>query len=239
MSQEISLVIALAFGFLTFFSPCILPLIPAYISFITGCSVNELKDLNDSTLKRQLIKSVFFETLLFVLGFSLIFIALGASATYIGNLISYNKRLVQLIGGIIVVLLGLHITGIFNIKYLDYEKRFHLNAKPTTLFGSFVVGVAFAVGWTPCIGPILGGILTYAATQNTVYHGILLLSVYSLGLGIPFVITGLFIGAFFSLFQNVIKYSRLISIGSGSLLIVVGVFIMSDNFKIIQRIFIV
>ncbi|HCX90669.1 MAG: cytochrome C biogenesis protein [Deltaproteobacteria bacterium CG12_big_fil_rev_8_21_14_0_65_43_10] len=237
MTQEISLLIALSAGIFTFFSPCVLPLIPSYISFITGCSVNELLDEKIQRTKAECFRNIFLETLLFVLGFGLVFTALGASATYLGTFLFNNKKTIEVVGGVIVIAFGIHLTGILKIKYLEYEKRFHLKYKPTNLFGSLVIGVAFAIGWTPCIGPILGGMLTYAAMQDTVYQGMSLLGVYSIGLGIPFIITGLCIGAFFSFFQKVAKYSRVISIASGLLLIVVGILIMTNNLNIIQSIF--
>ncbi|MFH1626238.1 MAG: cytochrome c biogenesis protein CcdA [Pseudomonadota bacterium] len=235
--QEISLLIALSAGVFTFFSPCILPLIPSYISFITGCSVNELLDEDMQKTKGECLRNTFLQTLIFVVGFGLVFTALGASATYLGSFFFDNKKTIALVGGIIVIVFGIHLTGIFKIKYLEYEKRVQLKYKPTNLFGSLVVGMAFAIGWTPCIGPILGGMLTYAAMQETVYQGMLLLGVYSLGLGIPFVITGLCIGTFFNYFRKVAKYSKVISVASGSLLIVVGILIMTDNLGIIQGIF--
>ncbi len=237
MTQEISILIAFSAGVLTFFSPCTFPLIPSYISFITGCSINELLDEEVQRTRGEHLRSIFWETLLFVAGFTLVFTALGASATYLGSFLLDNKKIIGMVGGIIIILFGIHLMGIFKIKYLEYEKRFHLKYKPTNLFGSLIIGVTFAIGWTPCIGPILGGMLTYAAVQGTVYQGILLLSVYSLGLGVPFLITGLCIGTFFSSFQKLMRYSKAISIASGLLLIGVGVLIMTDNLNIIQGIF--
>ncbi|MFH2013174.1 MAG: cytochrome c biogenesis protein CcdA [Pseudomonadota bacterium] len=237
ITQDISLLIALSAGVLTFFSPCVLPLIPSYISFITGCSVNELLGEEFKKTKGKYFSNILLETLLFVVGFGLVFTALGASATYFGSLLFNYKKIIAVAGGVIVIAFGIHLTGVFKIKYLEYEKRLNLKYKPTNLFGSLVVGVAFAIGWSPCIGPVLGGMLTYAAMQETVYQGMALLGVYSLGLGIPFIITGLCIGAFFSLFRKMVNYSRVVSIASGSLLIIAGVLIITDNFHIVQSIF--
>lgn len=234
MTQEVSVLIALGAGILTFFSPCTLPLIPSYISFITGCSVNELLDEEMQRRKVEYIRRIFLETLLFVMGFASVFTALGASATYLGGLLLDNKKIIGVVGGTIVIFFGIHLTGVFKIKCLEYEKRFHLKYKPTNLFGSLIVGITFAVGWTPCIGPILGGMLTYAAMQETVYQGIFLLSAYSLGLGIPFLVIGLCIGAFFSSVQKLMRYSGAISITSGLLLIGVGILIMTDNLNMIR-----
>ena len=236
MNEDISILIALSAGMLTFLSPCILPLIPSYISFITGCSINELLDERREKTKKDGLRNILMETLLFVLGFTVVFVALGASATYIGGFLIENKRIIGIVGGLVVIAFGVHLTGILKIKSLEYEKRFHLKHKPANLLGSIIIGLTFAVGWTPCIGPILGSMLTYAAVQGTVYKGILLLSIYSLGLGIPFIITGLSIGVFFSFFQKLLKYSTIISILSGSLLIGVGILIMTDNLNILQGI---
>ena len=236
MNQDISILIAFSAGMLTFLSPCILPLIPSYISFITGCSINELLDEDVEKTRKGSLKNILFETLLFVLGFTMVFVALGASATYMGGFLLDNKRIIGLVGGLVVIAFGVHLTGIFKIKSLEHEKRFHLKYKPANFLGSLIIGLTFAIGWTPCIGPILGGMLTYAAVQGTVYKGILLLSIYSLGLGIPFIITGLSIGVFFSFFQKLLKYSTIISIISGSLLIGVGILIMTDNLNILQGI---
>jgi len=165
-----------------------------------------------------------------VLGFSFVFVALGASITYLGNFLFANRRLIKLIGGIIIILLGLHVAGVFNIRQLQYEKKFHLKTKPASLLGSFVVGIVFAVGWTPCIGPILASILTLAATGETLNQGILLLSFFSLGLAIPFLLTSIFIGWFLGLFSKIKKHFRLISIISGGLLIAVGVWIIISGY---------
>ncbi|MFH2012711.1 MAG: cytochrome c biogenesis protein CcdA [Pseudomonadota bacterium] len=237
MTHEISILIAFSAGVFTFFTPCILPLIPSYIAFITGCSIDELLNKETQIVKRKHIRNIFIETLLFVLGFSFVFISLGASASYIGGFLFEHKRIIEIVGGLIVILFGIHITGIFRIKYLDHDKRVQLKYKPSNLFGSFIIGITFAIGWTPCVGPILGGILACAAVQDSVYKGILLLSAYSFGLGIPFIIAGLFIGVFFSFFQKLIKYSKVISILSGLLLVAVGAFIMTGNFHIIESMF--
>lgn len=216
--------IALGAGALSFFSPCILPLIPAYISFVTGLSLDELRE-PDGTVSQNLRK-VFWQTVLFVAGFSLVFVALGASITYLGNFLFANRGLIKIVGGSIIILLGLHIAGVFNIKYLQFEKKFHLKSRPAHLLGPFVVGVVFAVGWTPCIGPILAGILTLAATRDTLSQGILLLSFYSLGLAIPFLLTSIFIGWFLGFFSKIKRHLRLISIVSGGLLIGVGIWVL-------------
>jgi len=205
------------------FSPCILPLIPAYLAFITGISIDELKDSQE---KIRNLKRILYETLLFILGFSFVFVILGASATYLGSLISSYQKILRIVGGIIVIIFGLYLTGLLKIKPLQYEKRIHLKAKPTNLFGSFLIGSVFALGWSPCVGPILASILAYAATQETLSQGILLLGLYSLGLGVPFLLTALAINTFLNFFQRIRKYLRKISIASGLLLIAIGFLII-------------
>ena len=216
--------VALGAGVLSFFSPCILPLIPAYISFVTGLSLDEMRD-PDSTVTKN-VKKVLVQTLLFVVGFSFVFVALGASITFLGNFLFANRGLIKLIGGSIIILLGLHIAGVFNIKYLQYEKKFHLKSRPAHLLGPFIVGVVFAVGWTPCIGPAVAGILTWAATRDIPIQGVVLSSFFSLGLAIPFILTSIFIGWFLGMFSKMKKHMRLISIISGGLLVAVGIWVI-------------
>jgi len=218
-----SIFIAFGAGLLSFVSPCVLPLIPAYISFASGISIDELKETNKD------MRGILISTILFILGFSLVFVSLGASATYLCNFILTNKVILRLILGIIVILFGLHLIGIFNIKFLQYEKRLHIKKKPVNILGAFFIGLAFALGWTPCIGPILGSILTLAATKETVSEGIILLTAYSLGLGLPFLLTGMAIGSFFTFFSQIKRYFKIISVISGILLIGIGLLIMSGS----------
>jgi cytochrome c-type biogenesis protein len=227
LSQQIPVLIAFATGILSFFSPCILPLIPAYISFITGMSVDKLTRPDS---ERKNTGKIFTEILLFSLGFSIVFISLGASASSISNLVLKNQRILKIVGGVIIILFGLHTTGLLRIKYLDYEKRFHIRSKPIHVFGSLFIGMAFAIGWTPCIGPLLGAILTVAATRDTLFQGVLLLGSYSLGLTVPFLITGLLINKFLNLFGKLRKYFQIISIVSGILLIGIGILLITGRF---------
>ncbi|MEW6096593.1 MAG: cytochrome c biogenesis protein CcdA [bacterium] len=216
--EHISLFIAFVAGLLSFLSPCVLPLIPAYISFVTGLSIDELKDTDKG------MTGIIIGTVLFILGFSCIFVLLGASATYISSFMTSNKEILHLILGIIVIIFGVHF--LVPIKSLQYEKRFHIKKRPTNILGSFLVGIAFALAWTPCIGPILGSILTLAATKDTVCDGIILLTSYSLGLGLPFLVTSIAIGSFFTFFSKIRRYFRIISVISGVVLIGVGILIM-------------
>jgi len=222
---------AFSAGLLTFLSPCILPLIPAYISFITGVSIDELASVEG---ERTYVNSrVFIEMVLFIFGFSLIFILLGASASYIGRFLLSHLRILRLAGGILVILFGLYMMGLFDIRVLEYERRIHLRVKPANLLGSLIVGMVFALGWTPCAGPILATLLTYAGTRETVGEGVLLLSCYSLGLGIPFLLSGLAINLFLRGLKKIKRYARVISLVTGGLLVLFGILILTGKFQFI------
>jgi len=225
--QKISLFATFTAGLLTFVSPCILPLIPAYLSFISERSIQELRQVREQ--RKGIALSVVADAFFFVLGFSTVFVALGASATDIGQFLLTRMFLLKKISGLLIVLFGLHTMGIFRLRFLDVEKRYHHKKKSVGYLGSFLVGLAFAFGWTPCIGPILAAILVYAGTRETVYEGILLLSIYSAGLGIPFMFAALGLESFLG-FSNMIKrHFKAIERISGILLIVVGILILSDD----------
>ena len=226
--ENISLLAAFTAGLISFASPCVLPLIPAYLSFISGVSVEEMKSRDR---KSEVLKKVSLNTILFVLGFSLVFVALGASATFIGDFLLSKLSLFNKIAGAIIMLLGLHLLGVFRIRFLNYEKRFHTRSRPLGPFGSFLVGLAFAFGWTPCIGPILAGILLVASNQDTVTKGVVLLSSYSLGLGIPFFVTAVSFHTFLSVFGWIKKHFRTVEIVSGVFLIIVGFLIFIGSFS--------
>jgi cytochrome c-type biogenesis protein len=232
LNENVTLIAAFAAGFLSFVSPCVLPLIPGYISFVSGVSVEEMRgDAPPATSRLQ----VFLTSLAFVLGFSLVFIALGASATAIGKFMFAKLPLLSKIAGVILIIFGLHTMGVFRLAFLETEKRVHSQRKPAGPLGAMLVGVAFAFGWTPCIGPILGGILAIAGSKNTVGEGILLLAVYSLGLGIPFLLTSLAINQFFGAAKRIRRYYHGIEIASGALLIAIGVLIITGQLTIIVR----
>jgi cytochrome c-type biogenesis protein len=232
LNENVTLIAAFAAGFLSFVSPCVLPLIPGYISFVSGVSVEEMRgDSPPATSRLQ----VFLTSLAFVIGFSLVFIALGASATAIGKFMFAKLPLLSKIAGVILIIFGLHTMGVFRLAFLETEKRVHSQRKPAGPLGAMLVGVAFAFGWTPCIGPILGGILAIAGSKNTVGEGILLLAVYSLGLGIPFLLTSLAINQFFGAAKKIRRYYHGIEIASGALLIVIGVLIITGQLTIIVR----
>ena len=226
--ENVSLLAAFTAGLISFASPCVLPLIPAYLSFISGVSVEEMKSRDK---KSQALKKVSVNTILFVLGFSVVFVALGASATFVGDFLLSKLSLFNKIAGVIIMLLGLHLLGVFRIRFLNYEKRFHARSRPLGPLGSFLVGLAFAFGWTPCIGPILAGILLLASNQDTVINGVVLLSAYSLGLGIPFFVTAVSFHTFLSVFGWIKKHFRVVEIMSGLFLILIGFLIFIGSFS--------
>ena len=227
---DVSLVAAFGAGFLSFISPCVLPLIPGYISYISGMSLEDMRKA-DAGARRRLITA----TLLFILGFSIIFMAMGASASAIGSLLLEYRKTLQRVAGALLVVLGLHMAGILKIGLLNADTRVQTSKRPASLFGALVVGMAFGFGWTPCIGPILSGILTIAASKSTVGEGILLLAVYSLGLGVPFFLTSLAIDKFFAASAKVRRYYRAIEIFAGALLILMGVLLFTGRYTIIIR----
>lgn len=204
-------------------------MIPAYITFITGFSIDKLND-------KKNISFIFLHSLIFVLGFSFIFVLLGLSATYIGSLFADNMTVLRWIGGITIILFGIHLTGLFKISFLykQFSSLSNVNKK-TNYFTVFIVGCAFAIGWTPCVGPILSSILILASTQGEIANGAILLSVYSLGLGIPFILTALFINKFLSLFNSIKKYYNYVEIITGILLILVGILMITDSFNTITN----
>lgn len=229
--ENVSIVTAFVFGLLSFISPCVLPIVPGYLSFISGVSFDEMQNTENRARVRNriLANSVFF-----IMGFSLVFIGLGASATFIGQFLHEQLNLISKIAGVVIIVFGLHMVGIFKIPFLNYEKRFHTEGKRLGLFGALLVGLAFAFGWTPCIGPILAAILAIASQQDTVGKGIVLLTSYSLGLGIPFLVTGLSLSVFFNVFNKFKRYLHTVEVVGGIMLIAVGVLIMTNYLTILS-----
>jgi len=216
-------------GLLSFLSPCVLPLVPGYVSLISGSSVEELQSDD-----RRVLATVMLHSLTFILGFSVVFIALGAVATSIGQLANEYHNLLAKAAGIIVIIFGLHLTGIFKINALYADKRLHDVKGGSSALGSFVVGFAFAFGWTPCIGPILATILVFAGAQQTVLKGVLLLAIYSLGLAVPFLLTSLGVDRFLGFYGKFRRHLHTVEVISGVLLIAVGVLIFMNNLKLLS-----
>lgn len=230
--ETVSFGIAFIAGVLSFLSPCILPLAPGYISFLSGVS---LKDLQEGTEERKVILKAGITSIFFVMGFSIVFIALGASASFIGNMLAQHMNVITKISGGIIVFMGLYLTGILKLNWLSHGKHFEVKQRRGNLFSALIIGLAFGFGWTPCVGPILASILALAAAQDTMTRGMLLLAVYSLGLGIPFIITGFAVGMFMRFLE---KYRRFIQWGqvtAGAFLICIGTLIFFNKLKILLK----
>ena len=226
MDSGLSFGLAVAFtaGLLSFLSPCVLPLIPSYITFITGLSLEDVQTSRRSALVHSL---------LFVAGFTLIFVALGASATMLGRVLLAYREWIARIGGLLIIVFGLYLLGVFNVALFARERRVHLADKPAGYLGTLLVGIAFGAGWTPCIGPILGAILTYNMSNPDVGRGVGLLLVYSLGLAVPFVVAALAVPQFLSAFARLRPRLLLLSRISGALLVVVGLLMVTNYFTIL------
>lgn len=232
---DITFWIAFSAGILSFFSPCVLPLIPSYLTYITGISFGQLKDAHPTGKVRM---AVVIHSLVFIAGFSLVFVSLGALAGWASHSFQSHLRdwlgIIQKVGGVLIFLFGVHLSGLLHFGMLLGEKRVHLSSKPSGFFGTLLVGIAFAAGWTPCIGPILGAILALAAsTAGGVGQGVYLLSAYSAGLGIPFLVAGLLFHGFLSFFNRFKKHIRIMEVATGVLLMVVGVMLFFNLFTIL------
>tara|TARA_B100001057_G_scaffold499415_1_gene609968 strand:+ start:225 stop:932 length:708 start_codon:yes stop_codon:yes gene_type:complete len=217
----IELLIALGAGLISFLSPCVLPLIPGYISYISGSSYSDLIEKKNINI---------LPIILFTFGFSIVFIAFGAASTFLGQVLLKNSYELRIIAGLIIIILSLHIIGIINLKFLNYEKRIQTNSN-TQFYSPILIGTAFAFGWTPCIGPILGSILVLAATEESLYQGILLLSFYSLGLAIPFILSGYLIQKFLIFSKNFKKNVKLVSKTGGIILLITGILILTNQLQ--------
>ena len=219
----IELVVALGAGLISFLSPCVLPLIPGYVSFVTGSSLNEILENKRINLLPLII---------FSLGFSFVFIIFGATASFLGQILLQNSQILRLIAGSIIVIFSLQLIGILNIKFLNIEKKFYTK-KSNNIFFVFIIGMAFGFGWTPCIGPILGSILALASTEETIYRAIILLSFYSLGLAIPFVLSGYLMQRFLLFSKNFKKNINLVTKGGGTILLITGILILTNQLQIL------
>jgi cytochrome c-type biogenesis protein len=223
---SVSFVAAFTAGLVSFLSPCVLPLVPGYISMLSGTSLDELKEGDKSAvLRKVLLHSIFF-----IIGFTIVFVILGASASWLGQLLLSHMSLLYKIAGAIIIVFGLHMTGLLKINLLYRDKRFHNAGTGTTPFGALLMGLAFAFGWTPCIGPILAAILTVAASQNTIWSGVYLLSAYSMGLAVPFLLTSLGVNSFLRFYQRFRTHLGKVEIFAGSVMIILGLMIMTNQF---------
>jgi cytochrome c-type biogenesis protein len=223
VSDGASLGVLVAFtgGLLSFLSPCVLPLVPSYLGFVTGFTMNEMTD------RRRM---AMLHALLFVAGFSLVFMLFGMTATALGRVLKYYDVWFQRVGGVLIILFGLYCLGVFRLAFLDQDARLHLDRKPVGYLGSVLVGMAFAAGWTPCIGPILGAILGLAATEASLSKGIVLLAAYSLGLAVPFLLAAFAVESFLDWFQRFRRYLPWVQKASGGLLVVVGLLMATGAF---------
>lgn len=228
-TETISNSAAFLAGLLSFFSPCVLPLIPAYFSFITGLSMEELVEAKNAQIRQKIILA----TLAFVTGFSCVFILLGASASMIGGFIFQYKGIIRVAGGILIIILGVHLTGLFRIRFLEFEKRIHLDKKPLHFLGTFIIGMAFGAGWSPCIGPLLGSVLIIAGSKETVWQGIVLLGLYSVGLALPFIIISFFINYLLTMMKKTSKILKYINLVAGLLLIIIGLLLVTNSLHIL------
>jgi len=219
----IELFIAFGAGLISFLSPCVLPLIPGYISFISGSSLNEL-------LKKKKINLT--PLILFSLGFSFVFIIFGATASFLGKILLQNSQTLRIVAGVVIIIFSLQLIGIFNIKFLNLEKKFYTK-KSNNIFFTFIVGMAFGFGWTPCIGPILGSILALASTEETILKAIMLLSFYSLGLAIPFILSGYLMQKFLMFSKNFKKNINFVSKIGGITLLITGVLILTNQLQVL------
>ncbi len=227
-TSEVSIVISFVAGVLTFLSPCILPLFPSYITYITGKSFEDIKTLSPSSNIRRVTAM---HSLFFILGFSIVFILFGVTFAYLGSFFGLRKTLFEKIGGILIILFGLHISGALRLGFLNREKNLSFNKKKAGYFGSLLVGMAFAVGWTPCVGPILSSILIYASTLESLPRAIMLLCFYSMGLGVPFFVASLAINQFLFIFNRFKNFMKFVPIVTGVFLVIVGTLLFTGQFS--------
>ena len=224
-AETVSYSAAFAAGLLSFFSPCVLPLIPAYFSFITGMSLEELTEKYDAGIRRKVLSA----TLAFVLGFSVVFVLLGASASFLGGLTHAYRDYIRIAGGIIIIVLGIHLTGLLRIPVLEFDKRIHLNSRPLNIFGTFLVGMAFGAGWSPCTGPQLGSILAIAMGKETISQGVILLAIYSAGLAIPFMAISVFVNYLLVFVKKATRFMKIFNVVAGGILILAGCLLLANK----------
>ena len=230
MSEPLGIVVAFSAGLFSFLSPCVLPLFPSYLSFVTGMSVADLQtDLTAATRRRVILHA-----LAFVVGFSIVFVALGASFSAAGQVLLDYRDAIRRVGGVLIIVFGLYIAGLLNFGPFSRTRQWQLREKPAGYIGSLLVGLTFAIGWTPCVGPILGAILSLAGTAETVGRGIGLLVAYSAGLGVPFLLSAVALGMFLRFFKRYRPFIPIVERGAGLILIVVGVLVFTNYYLVLN-----
>jgi cytochrome c-type biogenesis protein len=230
MAQSLGVLVAFTAGLFSFLSPCVLPLFPSYLSFITGMSVNALTHEVTAETRRRIV----LHSLTFIVGFSMIFVALGASFSAAGRFLLDYRDWIRIVGGALIIVFGLYISGLLKFGLFNRYQQIQLRQKPAGYLGTLIVGVTFAIGWTPCVGPILGSILSLAGTAETVQRGVGLLIAYSAGLGIPFLLSSLALGAFLKFFRRYRPFIPIVERAAGVLLIIVGVLVVTDYYVILN-----
>ncbi|HFC05465.1 MAG TPA: cytochrome c biogenesis protein CcdA [Rhizobiales bacterium] len=228
MASEVTILAAFGAGVVSFLSPCVLPLVPPYLSFLAGSSLEELTNKSSDGVAR---KRVIISSFIFILGFSTVFIALGASASVIGQLLREYMDVLSKIAGIVIIIMGLHFLGIFKFALLNKDTRYQQQSRPRGMFGSYAIGLAFALGWTPCIGPILAVILSFAASEESVAKGAFLLAVYSAGLGIPFLASAFAVNGFLGFMKRFRKHLGTVEKVMGGLLVLTGIMFLTGTMQ--------
>ena len=230
MAGELSVLVAFVGGLFSFLSPCVLPLFPSYLSFITGMSLDQLQSAGADDRQRRWILA---HSVAFVVGFSTVFVGMGASFSALGQLLFDYRDQIRLVGGILIIVFGLYVAGVLRLGFLGRYQQIQLRTKPAGLLGSWLVGVTFAIGWTPCVGPILGSILSLAGTAETVSTGVALLVAYSAGLALPFVLSSVALGAFLTAFRRYRPWMPVVERAAGVLLVVVGILVATNYFIVL------
>jgi len=228
---DVNIFVAFTAGLLSFLSPCVLPIIPSYLSFVSGVSLEEMRSpYTTGNVRRRVV----FNSLAFIVGFSLIFVSLGASASYLGSLFFGYRNFIRTLGGAFIILVGIYLMGFFKISLLDRYLQFNLRDKPAGYVGSVLVGVTFAVAWIPCVGPILGAILALAGASAEIGKGILLLTTYAAGLAVPFFLSAIAVNSFFQFSQTFRRYINVVHVAAGILLVIVGILLVTDYMTLLN-----